>query len=116
MRIAARILKGRKIARSVQLTVCPGTVEIFKQAVREGLIETFLDAECAIAQPACGMCNGGYTPLAAGDVCISTSTVNGIGRMGSLKSEIYLGSEATVAASCVAGKLVDAREWLQEVK
>ena len=112
LRIAARILKGKKIARSVQLTICPGSVEIYKQAVREGLIEIFLDAECAIAQPACGMCNGAYTPLAAGDICISTSTANGIGRMGSSKSEIYLGSEATVAASCVTGKLEDAREFL----
>jgi 3-isopropylmalate/(R)-2-methylmalate dehydratase large subunit len=105
-------LKGKQIARSVQLTVCPGTVQIYKQALREGLIEIFLDAECAIAQPACGMCNGAYTPLGAGDVCISTSTVNGIGRMGNPKSEIYLGSEATVAASCVAGVLADARECI----
>ena len=112
LRIAARILKNKKVARSVQLTISPGTVQIYKQAVREGLIEIFLDAECAIAQPACAMCNGGNTPLGAGDVCISTSTVNGVGRMGSLESEIYLGSVATAAASCVAGKLVDAREWL----
>lgn len=112
LRTAARILKGRKIARTVQLTISPGTVQIFKQAVREGLIEIFLDAECAIAQPACGMCNGGNTPLGAGDVCISTSTVNGVGRMGSPKAEIYLGSEATVAASCLAGRLADPREFL----
>ena len=114
LRIAARILKSKKVARSVQLTISPGSAQIFKQAVREGLIEIFLDAECAIAQPACGMCNGGNTPLGDGDVCISTSTVNAIGRMGSLKSEIYLGSVATVAASCVAGELVDAREWVWE--
>ena len=107
-----KVLNGQKVHRSVQLTISPATVPTYIQAVKEGLIEIFLEAEAAIAQPACGMCNGGYTPLAAGDISMSTSTVNGVGRQGSKDSQINLASAATVAASCIEGRMADPREYL----
>ncbi|MFC1962028.1 aconitase family protein [Chloroflexota bacterium] len=112
MRIAARILKGKKVSPEVILNITPGTPSIYKQALDEGLIRVFLDAEAVIPAPACGMCLGYNTPLAAGDVCISTGTCNYPGRMGSKDAEIYAASAATAAASCVAGRITDPREYL----
>ncbi|MBI4232818.1 MAG: 3-isopropylmalate dehydratase large subunit [Chloroflexi bacterium] len=112
LRLAAQVLKGRKLHPEVILNITPGTVNIFKQALKEGLIETFLDAGCVVPSPACGMCFGANTPLAAGDVCISTGTCNYPGRMGSKDAEIYLGNPATVAASCVEGRITDPRKYL----
>ncbi|MBI2861317.1 MAG: 3-isopropylmalate dehydratase large subunit [Chloroflexi bacterium] len=113
MRLAAQVLKGRKLHPEVILNITPGTVNIYRQAMREGLLEIFAEAECVIPSPACGMCSGGaYTPLAAGDVCISTGTCNYPGRMGSQDAEIYLGNPATVAASCVEGRITDPRKYL----
>lgn len=112
MRVAGEVLKGKKLHPNVVLNITPGTVEIYKQCLREGLIETFVEAEAVVAAPACGMCNGSNTPLADGDVCVSTGTSNHPGRMGSSKAEIYLGSPATVAASCIEGKIADPRNYL----
>ena len=112
MRIAAKILKGKKIHPEVVLNITPGTVEIYKQCLREGLLEIFLDAEVTVPPPACGMCTGRNTPLASGDVCVSTSTCNYAGRMGSQEADIYLGSPATVAASCIEGRITDPRNYL----
>ena len=111
MRVAAKILKGRKIHPEVILNITPGTVGILKQCIQEGLMEIFVDAEALVASPNCGMCWGANTPLAAGDVCISTGTCNYPGRMGSKDAEIYLGSPATVAASALEGKIVDPRKY-----
>lgn len=111
MRIAAKILKGRKLHQGVILNITPGTQNIFKQAMNEGLIDIFLDAGAIVPAPCCGMCWGANTPLAAGDVCISTGTCNYPGRMGSREAEIYAASSATVAASCVEGKITDPRTY-----
>lgn len=112
MRLAARILQGRKVHPDVILNITPGTVGILKQCIQEGLLETFVDAEAVVPSPACGMCWGANTPLAAGDVCVSTGTCNYPGRMGSKDAQIYLASPATVVASAVAGKIVDPRSYL----
>ncbi len=112
MRLAARILKGRKLHPEIILNITPGTVEILKQSVKEGLVEIFLDADCVLPSPACGMCYGANTPLAAGDVCVSTGTCNYPGRMGSKDAEIYLANPALVAASCIEGRIADPRHYL----
>ena len=112
MRTTAKVLKGKKLCPGVILNITPGTPNIYKQALDEGLIRIFLDAEAVIASPACGMCIGFNTPLAAGDVCISTGTCNYPGRMGSKDAEIYAASPATVAASCIEGKITDPRKYL----
>lgn len=112
MRIAARILKGRKIHPNARLNITHGSVEVLKQSTREGLIEIFIDAGCEIPMPSCGMCGGFSTPLAEGDVCIATGTCNYPGRMGHHDSDIYLANPATVAASAVEGRITDPREYL----
>ena len=112
MRTAAKILRGKKIRPGVILNITAGTSNIYKQAMEEGLIKVFMDAEAILPPPACGMCLGAITPLAAGDVCISTGTCNYPGRMGSKDAEIYLANPATVAASCIEGKITDPRKYL----
>ena len=112
MRLAARILKGSKVHPDVQLNVTPATTEVLKMAMKEGLIDIFIDAGAVLASPCCGMCIGGVTPLAGDEVCLSTSTCNYPSRMGSEDAQIYLCNPATVAASMVAGKIVDPREYL----
>lgn len=113
MRIAAQVLKGRQIHHKVVLNITPGSTNIYKQCIREGILEVFAEAGACIAAPCCGMCYGGSnTPLGAGNVCISTGTCNYPGRMGSDKAQIYIGSPATVAASAVAGEITDPRNFL----
>lgn len=112
LRVAAKILKGRKIRPDVQLNVTPGSVEIYHQALKEGLIEVFAEADAMVAPPACGMCWGANTPLNAGETVGSTSTCNYRGRMGSRDGHIILMSPATVAASCLEGKVTDPRKYL----
>jgi 3-isopropylmalate/(R)-2-methylmalate dehydratase large subunit len=112
MRIAAQILKGRQIHPGVVLNITPGTPNVYKQCIREGILEVLAEAGACIAAPCCGMCTGSNTPLGAGNVCISTGTCNYPGRMGSNKAQIYLGSPATVAASAVAGEITDPRDFL----
>jgi 3-isopropylmalate/(R)-2-methylmalate dehydratase large subunit len=112
MRLAAKILKGTKLKPDVRLNITHGCVEYLKQSVREGLYEIFIDAGVELPMPCCGQCYGQNTPLAAGDVCISTGTCNYPGRQGSRDAQIYIGSPATVAASCIEGKIVDPREYL----
>jgi 3-isopropylmalate/(R)-2-methylmalate dehydratase large subunit len=112
MRIAAKILQRGKVYPGVILNITPGTPNIYKRALDEGLIRIFLDAGAVIPSPACGMCLGYNTPLAAGDVCLSTGTCNYPGRMGSKGAEIHAASPATVAASCIEGKITDPRKYL----
>jgi homoaconitase/3-isopropylmalate dehydratase large subunit len=112
MRIAGKILKGRRVHPDVRLNITPGSMDIIKQMSREGLLETFIDAGCEIPMPSCGMCGGFSTPLAAGDVCVATGTCNYPGRMGDHDSDIYLANPATVAASAVEGKITDPRSYL----
>lgn len=113
LRDAARILKGRKVSPEVRLVVTPGTQEIQAQAAAEGLLAIFTEAGAMLTPPGCGPCAGGRTfPLAKGEVSINTGTRNDYGRLGPREAEIYLGSPFTVAASAVAGKIVDPREFL----
>jgi len=109
LRIAVEILKGKSVA--IRTIVVPATPTIWKQAMDEGLFDIFYDAGCVIAAPTCGACLGGFMGvLAAGERCISTTNRNFVGRMGHPKSEVYLASPATAAASAIEGKLTDPRK------
>ena len=111
MRIAAEILKGKKVA--VRTIVVPATPRIWKQCIDEGLTEVFFDSGCVFSAPTCGACLGGFMGiLAAGEKCISTTNRNFVGRMGHPESEVYLTSPATAAASAIEGKLADPRKYL----
>jgi 3-isopropylmalate/(R)-2-methylmalate dehydratase large subunit len=111
LRIAAKILKGKTVA--IRTIVVPATPVIWKQAKDEGLFDIFYDAGCVIAAPTCGACLGGFMGvLAEGERCVSTTNRNFVGRMGHPKSEVYLASPATAAASAVEGKLADPRRYL----
>jgi len=111
LRIAAKILKGKKVA--IRTIVVPATPEIWKQAMDEKLFDIFYDAGCVIAAPTCGACLGGFMGvLAEGEKCVSTTNRNFVGRMGHPKSEVYLASPATAAASAIEGKLTDPRKYL----
>ena len=106
--VAAQILKGKKVAKTVRLIVIPASQEIYLNAVNEGLVRTFMEAGAAVGNPNCGPCLGGHMGiLADGEACVSTSNRNFIGRMGSTKSFVYLASPATVAASALTGKITD---------
>jgi len=112
LRIAAKILKGKSVA--IRTIVVPATPTIWKQAMDEGLFDIFYDAGCVIAAPTCGACLGGFMGvLAAGEKCVSTTNRNFVGRMGHPKSEVYLASPATAAASAIEGKLTDPRKYLE---
>jgi 3-isopropylmalate/(R)-2-methylmalate dehydratase large subunit len=112
LRIAAKILDGKKVA--IRTIVVPATPEIWKQAKDEGLFDIFYDAGCVISAPTCGACLGGFMGvLASGEKCISTTNRNFVGRMGHPKSEVYLASPATTAASAVTGKITDCRKYLR---
>jgi len=111
LRIAAGILKGKKVA--IRTIVVPATPVIWKQAMDEGLFKIFYDAGCVISAPTCGACLGGFMGiLAEGEKCVSTTNRNFVGRMGHPKSEVYLSSPATAAASAVEGKLTDPRTYM----
>ncbi len=106
MRIAAKVMKGRKVAKNVRCIVIPATQEIYLQAMREGLMEIFIEAGAIVSTPTCGPCLGGYMGiLAAGERCISTTNRNFVGRMGHVDSEVYLASPAIAAASAITGKI-----------
>jgi len=110
LRLAAQILKGEKVKDGVRALVIPASVEVYKQALAEGLIEIFTEAGAVVCGSACGPCLGGHIGLlAAGETCVSTSNRNFIGRMGSTEASVYLASPATVAASAVTGKITDLR-------
>ena len=106
MRIAAEVLKGRKVADGVRTIIIPATQSIYRQCIDEGLAQIFLEAGAIISTPTCGPCLGGYMGiLADGERCVSTTNRNFVGRMGHVNSEIYLASPYVAAASAVAGKL-----------
>lgn len=112
LRIAAKILKGRKVADMVRAIVIPASKEVYLKAMKEGLIEIFLEAGCVVCNPTCGPCIGAHLGLLApGEVCISSSNRNFVGRMGSKDAKIYLASPATVAASAVTGEITDPRKF-----
>ena len=106
MRAAAQVMKGRKVAKGVRCIVIPATQAIYLQSMREGLLETFIEAGAVVSTPTCGPCLGGYMGiLAAGERCISTTNRNFVGRMGHVDSEVYLASPAVAAASAVLGRI-----------
>lgn len=106
MRIAAKVLKGRHVAKGLRCIVIPATQAVYMQAMDEGLLKTFIEAGAVVSTPTCGPCLGGYMGiLAQGERCVSTTNRNFVGRMGHVESEIYLASPAVAAASAVAGKI-----------
>ncbi|TRZ92065.1 3-isopropylmalate dehydratase large subunit [bacterium] len=111
LRVAAGILKKKKAAPYVRLIIVPATQEIYKQAIKEGLIEIFIDAHAAVSTPTCGACLGGHMGvLADGEKAVSTTNRNFVGRMGHTGSEVYLASPAIAAASAVLGRIASPEE------
>ena len=108
MRIAAEILKGRKVADGVRCIVIPATQEVYLQCIKEGLTEIFIESGCAFSTPTCGPCLGGHMGvMCEGERAISTTNRNFVGRMGHVKSEVVLASPAIAAASAVKGCIAD---------
>ncbi len=111
LQIAARVLEGKRVAHFVRCIVIPGTWEIYREALHDGLIEIFLDAGCVMSPPTCGPCLGGHMGvLAKGERAIATTNRNFVGRMGHPESEVYLSGPAVAAASAVAGRIVHPEE------
>ena len=111
LRIAAQVLRGNRVAPYVRLIIIPATQEVYRQAMREGLFEIFLDAKAAISTPTCGPCVGGHTGvLAKGERAVSTTNRNFVGRMGHPESEVYLSNPAVAAASAVKGRIANPEE------
>ena len=106
LRIAAKVLEGRHVADYVRCIVIPATQEVYMQALKEGLVETFIHAGAVVSTPTCGPCLGGHMGvLYEGERAISTTNRNFVGRMGHVKSEVVLASPAVAAASAVKGTI-----------
>ena len=111
LRCAAQILKNRKVKKGVRCIIIPATQKIYLQALEEGLLKIFIEAGAVVSTPTCGPCLGGYMGiLAEGERCISTTNRNFVGRMGHVKSEVYLASPAVAAASAITGKISSPEE------
>ena len=111
MEAAAAILKGRHIADGVRCIVIPATQAVYKECIRQGWMDTFVDAGCVVSTPTCGPCLGGHMGcMAAGERCVSTTNRNFVGRMGHVESEVYLSSPAVAAASAITGKITHPKE------
>ena len=108
MEAAAKILKGRRVADNVRCIIIPGTQNVYKHCIQQGWAEIFIDAGAVFSTPTCGPCLGGHMGiLAEGERAVATTNRNFVGRMGHVKSEVYLASPAVAAASAVAGKIAD---------
>ncbi|MCH4284535.1 MULTISPECIES: 3-isopropylmalate dehydratase large subunit [Bacillota] len=106
MQTAAEILKGKHVAKGVRAIIIPATQSIYKECIKQGWMEIFIDAGCVVSTPTCGPCLGGYMGiLAEGERCVATTNRNFVGRMGHVESEVYLASPAVAAASAIAGKI-----------
>jgi len=111
LRVAAGIIKDRKIHPDLRCIILPGSQQVYLEALREGLIEAFIEAGAAVSTPTCGPCLGGHMGvLAAGERCLSTTNRNFVGRMGSPKSEVYLANPVVAAASAVLGRIASPEE------
>jgi 3-isopropylmalate/(R)-2-methylmalate dehydratase large subunit len=111
LRLAAQILKGKKVHPGVRCIIIPGSQQVYLDALTEGIIETFIKAGAVVSTPTCGPCLGGHMGvLADGERCISTTNRNFVGRMGSPESEVYLSNPAVAAASAIAGKIASPEE------
>lgn len=113
IRSAADVLRGKKVADHIELNVVPTSRRIYEQAEQEGLLQTLRDAGAHVVESSCDFCFGYAKPLTEGEKCISTGVLNISGRMGSSRSEIYMGSAATVAASALAGHIADPRNVVE---
>jgi 3-isopropylmalate/(R)-2-methylmalate dehydratase large subunit len=108
MAAAARIFKGRRVAKGVRAIIIPATMEVYRESMRLGYTDIFLDAGCVVSTPTCGPCLGGYMGiLAEGERCVSTTNRNFVGRMGHPESEVYLSGPEVAAASAVTGRITD---------
>lgn len=108
LRIAASVMKGKKVKKGVRVIVIPATQKIYLDAMEEGLLRIFIEAGAIVSTPTCGPCLGGYMGvLAEGERCVSTTNRNFVGRMGHPKSEVYLASPAVAAASALTGKITN---------
>ena len=108
---AAEIIKGKKVAKNVRAIIIPATQDIYLKAMEAGLLKIFIEAGCVVSTPTCGPCLGGYMGiLAAGERAVATTNRNFVGRMGDVKSEVYLASPAVAAASAIAGRIADPNE------
>jgi 3-isopropylmalate/(R)-2-methylmalate dehydratase large subunit len=115
LRLAAKVLEGRKVHSQVRTVIFPGTQKIYLQAIREGLMETFVEAGCVVSTPTCGPCLGGHMGiLAKGEKALATTNRNFVGRMGHPESEVYLSNPAVAAASAVLGKIADPQEVVSD--
>ncbi|TFF95521.1 MAG: 3-isopropylmalate dehydratase large subunit, partial [Promethearchaeota archaeon] len=111
LRIAAKILKGKRVHPKVRLIITPASKEIYLKAMKEGLVEQFIHAGAVFTNSTCGACIGGHLGvLGENEVCVSSSNRNFKGRMGAPSADVYLASPATVAASAIKGKITDPRE------
>ena len=111
MKAAAEILEGRHIAKGVRCIVIPATQSIYKECIKRGYIDTFIDAGCVVSTPTCGPCLGGYMGILAEDeIAVATTNRNFVGRMGHITSKIYLSSPEVAAATAVAGRICDPRD------
>lgn len=111
MEAAYQILHGKKVAPDVRVIIIPATMAIYKECLRRGYTESFIDAGCVVSTPTCGPCLGGYMGiLAENERCVSTTNRNFVGRMGDTSSEVYLASPYTAAASALTGTITDPRE------
>ncbi len=111
LRIAAEIMKGKRVAKRTRMIITPATQKILLQAQHEGLLDILIEAGAVVSNPTCGACLGGYMGiLGDGERCVATTNRNFVGRMGARTSEIYLANSAVAAASAIAGKIVDPRD------
>ncbi len=110
-RLAAKLLEGKKAAKFIRLLIIPGTQDVYRQMIKEGLTDIFLDAEALISPPTCGPCLGGHMGiLAAGERAVATTNRNFVGRMGHPESEVYLSNPAVAAASAILGRIATPEE------
>lgn len=113
MEAAYEILNGKKVKKGIRVIIIPATMAIYKECIKRGYTEAFIDAGCVVSTPTCGPCLGGYMGiLAAGERCVSSTNRNFVGRMGHTSSEVYLASPAVCAASALTGYISDPREVL----
>ena len=115
LEIAAKILEGKKVAKGVRAIIIPATQKIYLEAMEKGYLATFIKAGAIVSTPTCGPCLGGHMGiLAEGERAVATTNRNFVGRMGHVKSEVYLASPAVAAASAVMGKIADPREVMKK--
>ena len=114
MKAAAEILKGKKVAKDIRCIVIPATQSIYKECIKLGYMDIFIDAGCAVSTPTCGPCLGGYMGILADDeIAVATTNRNFVGRMGAKSSKIYLASPEVAAATAVVGHIVDPKEVME---